>query len=145
MIGLFRTSPATESDRRHGLSQFLIDMKTPGIEVSPIPFMTGESEFNEVVFEDRAAAGERASRRGDMAWKQATSELAFERSGPERFLETFQVLTGLGSGRWGRRPIAAAPRGLGRLAAQLNTLRRMSISVAGMLAAGEAPRWRRRW
>ena len=31
----------------------------------------------------------------DGAWKQATSELAYERSGPERFLETFYVLTEL--------------------------------------------------
>ena len=138
MIGLFRTSPATESDRRHGLSQFLIDMKTPGIEVSPIPFMTGESEFNEVVFEDARLPANALLGEADMAWKQATSELAFERSGPERFLETFQVLTGLVRAL-GPAPDRRGAEGLGRLAAQLNTLRRMSISVAGMLAAGEAP------
>ena len=28
MIGLLRTSPPTKENRRHGLTQFLIDMKT---------------------------------------------------------------------------------------------------------------------
>ena len=138
MIGLFRTAPATADDRRYGLSQFLIDMKTPGIEVSPIPFMTGESEFNEVVFEDARLPANALLGEENVAWKQATGELAFERSGPERFLETFQVLTGLVRAL-GPAPDRRGAEGLGRLAAQLNTLRRMSIAVAGMLAAGERP------
>ena len=138
MIGLFRTAPATADDRRYGLSQFLIDMKTPGVEVSPIPFMTGESEFNEVVFEDARLPANALLGEENVAWKQATGELAFERSGPERFLETFQVLTGLVRAL-GPAPDRRGAEGLGRLAAQLNTLRRMSIAVAGMLAAGERP------
>src|SRR6202048_2709080 len=36
MLGLFRTSPATKENRRHGLTQFLVAMKTPGIRVTPI-------------------------------------------------------------------------------------------------------------
>ena len=74
----------------------------------------------------------------DMAWKQATSELAYERSGPERFLETIQVLIELVR-VLGSAPDLRGAEGIGRLVAQLNTLRRMSISVAGMLAAGEEP------
>ena len=31
LIGLFRTSPPTKENRRHGLTQFVVDMKTPGI------------------------------------------------------------------------------------------------------------------
>ena len=30
MIAIFRTSPSTKENRRHGLTQFLVDMKTPG-------------------------------------------------------------------------------------------------------------------
>lgn len=52
MIGLFRTSPPTSENRRHGLTQFLVDMKTRGIKVNPIYQMTGQRDFNEVVFED---------------------------------------------------------------------------------------------
>lgn len=138
MIGLFRTSEPTEDNRRHGLSQFLVDMKAPGIEVRPIPFMTGGHEFNEVVFDDARLPDNALLGEVDMAWKQATSELAFERSGPERFLETFQVLLGL-IRALGPAPDRRGAEGLGRLAAQLATLRRMSIAVAGLLAAGEEP------
>ena len=138
MIGLFRTSEPTADNRRHGLSQFLVDMTAPGIEVRPIPFMTGGHEFNEVVFDDARLPGNALLGEVDMAWKQATSELAFERSGPERFLETFQVLLGL-IRALGPAPDRRGAEGLGRLAAQLATLRRMSVAVAGLLAAGEEP------
>src|SRR3546814_771011 len=51
MIALLRTG--SESDDRHaGLSQFLIDLKSPGLSVRPIRNMAGEEEFNEVLFED---------------------------------------------------------------------------------------------
>ena len=52
MLGLFRTSPSTKENRRHGLTQFLVDMKAPGITVNPIYQMTGQHDFNEVVFDD---------------------------------------------------------------------------------------------
>src|SRR5207302_1131851 len=63
MIAIFRTSPPTKENRRHGLTQFLVKMKQPGIQVNPI----------------------------------------------------------------------------GRLVAQVHTMRRMSVSVAGMLQAGKEP------
>src|SRR6266852_5488462 len=72
------------------------------------------------------------------AWKQATSELAYERSGPERFLETFYVLIEL-IRALGEQPDVRSAEGLGRLVAQAHTLRRMSVSVAGMLQAGKEP------
>ena len=74
----------------------------------------------------------------DGAWKQATSELAYERSGPERFLETFYVLVELVRAL-GDKPDTRSAEGLGRLVAQLHTLRRMSVSVNGMLQAGKEP------
>ena len=95
MLGLFRTSPPTKENRRHGLTQFLVDMKTPGITVNPIYQMTGLHDFNEVVFEDAVIPDDHVMGEVDGAWKQATSELAYERSGPERFLETIYTLVEL--------------------------------------------------
>ena len=138
MIGLFRTSPPTSDNRRHGLTQFVIDMSWDGITVNPINQMTGKHDFNEVVFEDVFVPERHLLGEVDGAWKQATSELAYERSGPERFLETFYVLTGLIKAV-GTRPDIRASEGIGRLVAQLHTLRRMSVSVAGMLEAGKEP------
>jgi len=138
MIGLFRTSPATKENRRHGLTQFLVDMKTPGITINPIYQMTGQHDFNEVVFDGVFVPDDHLLGEIDGAWKQATSELAYERSGPERFLETFYVLNELVRAL-GAKPDVRGAEGLGRLVAQLHTLRRMSVSVAGMLQAGKEP------
>jgi len=106
--------------------------------VNPISDISGTRHFNEVVFEDAFMPEDHVMGKVDLAWQQATSELAFERSGPERFLETSAVLFEL------VRALGAAPdlrgaEGLGRLVAQLHTLRRMSISVNGMLQAGKEP------
>ncbi len=138
MIGLFRTSPPTKENRRHGLTQFLVDMKTPGITVNPITQISGLNEFNEVVFEDAFMPDDHVLGEIDGAWKQATSELAYERSGPERFLETYYVLTELVRAL-GKEPDTRGAEGIGRLVAQLHTMRRMSVSVAGMLQAGQEP------
>src|SRR4029453_5574152 len=92
MLAIFRTSPPTKEDRRHGLTQFLVDMKAPGIKVNPIYQMTGQHDFGEVVFDDAFGPDDHLLGEIDNAWKQATSELAYERSGPERILETFYVL-----------------------------------------------------
>jgi acyl-CoA dehydrogenase len=138
MIGLFRTSPRTGEDRRHGLTQFLVDMRAPGITVNPISDMSGRREFDEVVFDDLFVPDEHVLGEIDLAWKQATSELAYERSGPERFLEiaylVFELVRVLGE-----HPDGRSLEGVGRMVAQLHALRRMSISVAGMLQAGQEP------
>jgi acyl-CoA dehydrogenase len=138
MIALFRTSPPTNENRRHGLTQFLVDMKASGIKVNPIYQMSGQRDFNEVVFEDAFVPDDHVLGEIDGAWKQATSELAYERSGPERFLETFYVMLEL-IRAVGPEPDIRCAEGLGRLVAQLHTLRRMSVSVAGMLQAGKEP------
>jgi acyl-CoA dehydrogenase len=138
MIALFRTSPPTNENRRHGLTQFLVDMKARGIKVNPIYQMSGEHDFNEVVFEDVFVPDDHVLGAIDGAWKQATSELAYERSGPERFLETFYLMLEL-IRSVGSEPDIRCAEGLGRLVAQLHTLRRMSVSVAGMLQSGKEP------
>ena len=138
MIALLRTSPATPDDRRHGLTQFLVAMNSDGISVNPIVNLTGAHDFNEVVFDDVFVPDEHVLGEVDLAWKQATSELAYERSGPERFLETIYMLYALVE-QAGREPDDRIAEGIGRLVAQLTTLRQMSVSVASMLEAGKVP------
>ncbi|CAO3427870.1 acyl-CoA dehydrogenase family protein [Azospirillum endophyticum] len=138
MIGLFRTSPPTPENHRHGLTSFLIDMHAEGVTARPIRQMTGEADFCEVVFDDVVLPEDHLIGEVDGAWKQATSELAFERSGPERFLETYgalQAFVQLAQGTKDNR----IREGVGYLVAQLHGLRRMAVSVAGMLDAGEDP------
>ena len=73
MIAIFRTSPPTKENRRHGLTQFLVKMKQPGIQVNPIGQITGQYEFNEVVFTDFFVPDDHVLGEIDGAWKQATS------------------------------------------------------------------------
>lgn len=135
MIGLFRTS--TES-KHGGLTQFLIDMKTPGITVRPIADLTGHKHFNEVSFVDVDLAADAVIGGEGQGWAQVTAELAYERSGPERFLSSLRLAYEF-IARIGRDPGPRQAAALGRLTAHLVTLRRMSLSVAGMLARGEDP------
>lgn len=138
MIALLRTSPPTDDNRRHGLTQFLIKMDSPGITVRPIINLAGHHDFNEVHFEDVFVPEEHMIGKLGEAWKQATDELAYERSGPDRWLETFAALSE-GVRVAGAEPSDTAAQSIGREVAHIMTLRRMSASVAGMLQAGETP------
>jgi alkylation response protein AidB-like acyl-CoA dehydrogenase len=137
MILFCRTGPA--EDRHGGVSQFIVDLhNTPGLTIRPIIAMTGEHHFNEVVFEDAfLPEGALLGREGD-GWNQVTSELAFERSGPERFLSSFWLFVELVRAL-GAEPSDAGAIAIGRLTSHIMTLRRLSRSVAGMLQNGENP------
>ena len=139
MILFCRTGANGAADRHEGTSQFLVDLRaTSGLSIRPIHALTGEHHFNECVFTD-AFLPETAllGKEGD-GWHQVTSELALERSGPERFLSSFLVLTEM-MRVLGPEPSERAAIAIGRLAAHIHALRRMSRSVAGMLQSGENP------
>ena len=137
MITLCRTGEAGEN-RHGGLSQFLIDLQQDGVTINPIINMLGTHEFNEVVFHDVEIPEDRLIGEEGDGWRQVTSELAYERSGPERFLSNFHILRALVD-VVGEAPDARQAEALGRLTGRLWTLRRMSLSVAAMLEAGESP------
>ncbi|HVE24619.1 MAG TPA: acyl-CoA dehydrogenase family protein, partial [Sporichthya sp.] len=132
-ITLVRTAPLDPSARHTGLSQFIVDLHAPGVTINPILMLDGGHHFNEVVFDEvRLTDADLLGQEGD-GWKQVTSELAYERSGPERFLTTFPLLAA----------VAARSDGtsaeLGVTIAELTTLRAMSAQVAEALQRGQAP------
>ena len=73
-------------------------------------------------------------------WDQVTAELAFERSGPERFLSSMALLHTL-IDAVGAQPDALQAHAVGRLSARLVVLRQMSLAVTAELAAGGNPAW----
>jgi alkylation response protein AidB-like acyl-CoA dehydrogenase len=139
MILLCRTGDKGEQ-RHAGLTQFLVDLKNTdtGLEIRPILDLSGEHHFNEVVFTDMFLPEDAVLGSLGSGWAQVTSELAFERSGPERFLSSFTLLVEL-TRALGPAPSERAAIALGRLVAHVLTLRRLSRSVAGMLQAGQNP------
>ncbi len=135
MIVLARTSPAQDRNRHIGLSQFLVDLSLPGVEVSGIRDLAGKTHFNEVLFDGvELKADALLGKEGD-GWAQCMGELAMERSGPERFLTTFILL---------EKTIEAmrdqiSPTVLGDLISRLVTLRTMSRGIAKRIQDGERP------
>ncbi|MDR3497731.1 MAG: acyl-CoA dehydrogenase family protein [Parvibaculum sp.] len=135
MIALFRTDPEKKHD---GLTQFIVDLKTPGITIRPIRDLAGNAHFNEVVFEDAFVPDGMLVGSEGSGWAQVTAELAFERSGPERYLSSFLLLQEAIRELQTKGGVDGA-REIGRMVAHLSTLRQMSLSVAGMLDRGENP------
>jgi alkylation response protein AidB-like acyl-CoA dehydrogenase len=137
MIALVRTGPAGKS-RHENLSQLLVDLSTPGITIRPIQDLAGGRHFDEVNFEGAFVPEDCGIGREGEGWSQVMAELAYERSGPERYLSSLPLLTELVR-ELGADANERAAVAIGRAAAELGTLRQMSLSVAGMLAAGDEP------
>ena len=137
LIALVRTSGQIEQ-RHVGLSQLIVDLKAPGITIRPIYNLYGGHDFNEVTFDDVFVPDDMVVAGEGRGWEMVTAELAFERSGPDRFMSTYPLLVETFNAV-GKAPTDATAAELGRLVANLATLRRMSSSIAGMLQKGENP------
>ena len=137
MIALCRTGDSGE-DRHGGLSQFLIDLRAPDIKIRPIHNLAGDHHFNEVVFEDHDIPADRIIGNPGDGWRQVMSELAFERSAPDRFLSTFRLIVELVRAA-GPAPEPVTAGEIGTLVARLAAVRLLSIQVAGALDRGETP------
>jgi alkylation response protein AidB-like acyl-CoA dehydrogenase len=136
MIALLRTGEP--GGRHEGLSQFLIDLTDPAVIVRPIVDLAGGHDFNEVFFDELFIPGDMIVGTEGDGWKQVTAELSLERSGPERYMSCFALFLELVR-QSGPNPDAAMTNLIGRLSAELWTLRQMSMSAAAQLAAGNDP------
>jgi alkylation response protein AidB-like acyl-CoA dehydrogenase len=137
LIALVRTGGRPE-ERHVGLTQLVVDLKSPGITIQPIINVYGGHDFNEVIFDDVFVPEDMTVGQEGQGWAMVTSELAFERSGPDRFMSTYRLLVEA-LRELGQDPPSAAAAEMGRLVAHLATLRRMSTSIAGLLEKGASP------
>jgi alkylation response protein AidB-like acyl-CoA dehydrogenase len=134
-VVLCRTSD--EADRHAGLSQLLVDLKAPGLTARPIAYMDGNEFFCEVTLEEVFVPDELVLGEVGSGWAQNTSELAFERAGPERWLSEYLLVEQFV--REGRCADARAREVLGEALAEWWGIRALSLSVARLIDAGEAP------
>jgi alkylation response protein AidB-like acyl-CoA dehydrogenase len=76
-IFLARTDP--DAPKHKGITYFLVDMESPGVEVRPLRQMTGTAEFNEMFFTDVRVPRENIL--GDLndGWRVAMTTLMNER------------------------------------------------------------------
>jgi alkylation response protein AidB-like acyl-CoA dehydrogenase len=93
-ILLCRTNP--DAPKHMGLSYFIIDMSSPGIEIQPIVEMTGMHMFNNVFFTDVRIPAENLIGEENRGWELARETLANER-----------VTLARAGAQWGWGPTAA--------------------------------------
>jgi alkylation response protein AidB-like acyl-CoA dehydrogenase len=76
-ILLARTDP--DAPKHEGLSYFIVDMRTPGIEIRPIVDASGWHNFNEVFFTDARIPADALIGKENAGWGLARETLANER------------------------------------------------------------------
>jgi alkylation response protein AidB-like acyl-CoA dehydrogenase len=78
MFMLARTDP--DAPKHKGISYFVLDMKTPGVEVRPLVDMGGSAAFNEVFFDNVRVPAKNLVGEENRGWYIGTTTLDFERS-----------------------------------------------------------------
>jgi len=108
------------------------------VSVRPINDIAGHHEFNEVFFSDYFVPDDKMLGNEGDGWAIVTSELSFERSGPDRFLSDYRLLVEL-IDRIGKSPSEFQAVEIGRLIGHLSALLRMSTSITSLLDQGISP------
>jgi alkylation response protein AidB-like acyl-CoA dehydrogenase len=137
-VVLCRTGEDPE-DRRAALSQLIVDLRSDGLKISPIPSLSGQHDFNEIALQDVFVPDELVLGEIGGGWAQNTSELAHERGGPERWLSTYLLVEELMRSSPELCGAERAQLMLGSAVARWWAIRRLSLSVARMIDSGEAP------
>ena len=135
-----------EAPKHKGISVFLVDMTTPGVQTRTIINMAGQHSFNEIYFDNARVPTENLVGGENQGWYIVATALDFERSGityaaysrktlalMERFLEE-----GRAAGQaWARDPVA---RHLAAdIAVQVAIQRSFAYRVAWMQSRGLVP------
>jgi alkylation response protein AidB-like acyl-CoA dehydrogenase len=76
-VCLARTDP--DAPKHKGITYFLVDMKSPGIDIRPLREITGDNLFNEVFFDEVFVPDEMVVGQVNDGWRLARTTLANER------------------------------------------------------------------
>lgn len=74
---LVRTDP--HAPKHRGISYLLVDMRTPGITIRPLVQMTGESDFNEVFYDNVRVPRRNLGGELNQGWQVSIAILMYER------------------------------------------------------------------
>jgi alkylation response protein AidB-like acyl-CoA dehydrogenase len=133
----------TEAPRHHNLTMFLMDMRQPGVTVSPIVQANGEDEFNELHLDGAAVPAGCVLGRPGEGWRVAMTTLSSERSYALRgkyvlFAAQLMRIAGLiraaGPAHPRRSPWLER---LGELHAAVSGIRDLSYRFVSLVGAGE--------
>ncbi|WP_456697183.1 acyl-CoA dehydrogenase family protein [Aeromicrobium sp. P5_D10] len=130
----------SEAPKHKGISAFLVDMKSPGITVSPIVLADGSPETTEVFWDDvRIPAAQRLGEEGE-GWRIAMTTVSYER-GPSDigFISTYRKNLSALEDRAREAGLTDSPQVRADLARayvrgevlRLNVLQQLSMRVSG--------------
>jgi alkylation response protein AidB-like acyl-CoA dehydrogenase len=133
---------ASDGKPQEGISFLLIDMKSPGIEVTPIITIDGSHEVNSVFFTDVRVPAENLIGQENLGWTYAKFLLLFERSNSltGSLKQQLQRLRGVAEQEFsGGEPLCADPAFAARLAdyeVQLRTYEFLELRTLGNSSPG---------
>jgi 3-oxochol-4-en-24-oyl-CoA dehydrogenase len=132
---LARTDP--DASKHRGIGYFIVDMRSPGIEVQPIKTATGHAHFNEVFLNDVFVPDEMLLGEPTDGWNLAIATMAEERSAIGGYVKFDRAVA--------LRRLAAEPgpdrddalRALGELDAYTNAIKALGIQETIRLLDGQ--------
>ncbi|MGB8707500.1 MAG: acyl-CoA dehydrogenase family protein [Dehalococcoidia bacterium] len=89
-FGVFKTDPSAK--KHHNITFILLDMKTPGITVRPIPYIDGDAPFAEVYFDDVHVPAKNVVGQENEGWAIVNLLAGFERSGMGEIMGMYREL-----------------------------------------------------
>lgn len=88
---LARTKFDSSVPRHRTCSEFIFDMKSPGVTIRPIINMAGEHNFNEVFFDDVRIHKKYLVGQENEGFKQIMAQVDYERAGIERLMQNYPI------------------------------------------------------
>ncbi|HPA38811.1 MAG TPA: acyl-CoA dehydrogenase family protein [Phenylobacterium sp.] len=135
------TRTATEAKKQAGITFLLVDMRTPGIEVSPIISLDGRHSFNRVTFDGVRVPVENRIGEEGQGWTYAKGLLTHERTGQAYVSLSLNLLAGIRAAATDngliREPGFA--RRLMETEIELKALEMTELRTLWEVAAGDAP------
>jgi alkylation response protein AidB-like acyl-CoA dehydrogenase len=139
-----RTDP--DAPKHRGISEFIVDMHLPGIEVRPLIDMTGGHHYNEVFLDNVRVPKSSLVGEINRGWYQIAEQLDYERSGVERLMTNYPLYQDLieyaKQTDHGGKPLAEQPAVRSRLAdltVRYEVGRLLTYRVAWVLDQGRLP------
>ena len=137
-LATVRTDP--DAPKHAGITTMIIDMHAPGVQVRPLRQITGNSEFNEVFFNDVFVPDHDVVGEPNNGWKVARATLGNERvsigGGGSTRAPGFSIVDL--TARFGDRVPGAVERA-GRFLAEEHALRLLNLRRAARSVAGGEP------
>jgi 3-oxochol-4-en-24-oyl-CoA dehydrogenase len=134
---LARTDP--EAKKHRGIGYFLVDMSSPGVEVSPIKQASGRLEFNEVFLTDVFVPDDMLVGNPDDGWSLAVSTMAVERTAIGNYVSIDRSVVLRGVAEIAGPQQDAALRALGDVEAYSTAIKALVLRETLRLVEGQGP------